>query len=133
MLAKWTRRSLLAGARCAWMPDLAGPEELVAYLRAPGLLDGPEIADRLDDDERRRVAPFVRTDRAGIARVDIAADRTGQDPLLSDAHRLGEGPEQRLALTDEMQRDAARRARRGVRRVWSAPSRRAPPAWRARR
>ena len=47
-------RSLLAGARCAWMPDQAGPEDLVAFLRAPGLLDGPETADRLDALARRR-------------------------------------------------------------------------------
>ena len=47
-------RSLLAGARCAWMPDQAGPEDLVDYLRAPGLLDAPETADRLDAIARRR-------------------------------------------------------------------------------
>src|SRR6185437_4050678 len=71
----------------------------------------PEIADRLHHHQRRRVAPWVGAQRAGVARIDIAAGRAGADALLGDLHRLGERPEQLLALADEMQRRAARRAR----------------------
>ena len=64
-------RSLLAAAACAWLPDQAGPEELVAYLRAPGLLDGPETADRLDALARRRALTSAAALRA--AAVDATA------------------------------------------------------------
>jgi hypothetical protein len=87
------------------------PKHMVARPGGARPLQSPKIADGLHDDERRRVAPLIRTDRAGIARVDIAADRTGQDALLRDAQRLGERRKQRLALTDEVERDAARRTR----------------------
>jgi len=65
-------RSLLAAARCAWMPDQAGPEELVAYLRTPGLLDEPETADRLDALARRRALTSAAALRAAAA--EIAGD-----------------------------------------------------------
>jgi ATP-dependent helicase/DNAse subunit B len=55
---------LLAAARCAWLADQAGPDDLVAYLRAPGLLDGPEIADRLDALARRRALTSAAALRA---------------------------------------------------------------------
>ena len=86
-------------------------EHVIARPRGARPLQRPKIADRFDDDQRRRVAPLIRADRAGIARVDIAADRAGQDALVSDAHRIGEGREQRFALADEVKRDAARRTR----------------------
>jgi hypothetical protein len=76
-----------------------------------GALQGPEIADRLDHDDHAGVPARVGADAAGIGRVDIAADRTGDDFFLGDAHGLGQRPEQFLALADEMQRGAARRAR----------------------
>ena len=55
-------RSLLAAARCAWTPDQAGPEQPVAYLRSPGLLEGPRPPTSLTrspgagNDERGRAA-----------------------------------------------------------------------------
>ena len=78
-------RSLLAGARCAWMPDQAGPEDLVAYLRAPGLLDGPETADRLDALARRRALTSAAALRAAAVGADgepLAADLTAALALL---------------------------------------------------
>jgi RecB family exonuclease len=77
-------RSLLAGARCAWMPDRAVPEDLVAYLRAPGLLDGPETADRLDAVARRRALTSASALRAaaGAEREPLAADLTAALALL---------------------------------------------------
>ncbi len=65
---------LLAAAACAWMPDQAGPEQLVAYLRAPGLLDAPESADRLDALARRRALTSAAALRAA------AADSGGDHP-----------------------------------------------------
>jgi RecB family exonuclease len=58
---------LLAAAACAWMPDQAGPQQLVAYLRAPGLLDAPESADRLDALARRRALTSAAALRAAAA------------------------------------------------------------------
>jgi RecB family exonuclease len=72
-------RSLLAAAACAWTPDRAGPEELVAYLRAPGLLAGPETADRLDALARRRALTSAGALREAAA--EIVGDR---EPLASD-------------------------------------------------
>ena len=63
-------RSLLAGARCAWMADQAGPEDLIAYLRAPGLLDGPETADRLDALARRRALTSAGALRAAAEGIE---------------------------------------------------------------
>jgi ATP-dependent helicase/DNAse subunit B len=69
---------LLAGARCAWLPDQAGPEDLIAYLRAPGLLDRPETADRLDALARRRALTSAGALRAAAVgeREPSAADLT---------------------------------------------------------
>ena len=72
-------RALLAAARCAWLPDEAAPDDLIAYLRAPGLLDGPETADRLDALARRRALTSAAALRAAAAETDrepLAADLT---------------------------------------------------------
>ncbi|MFZ0387503.1 MAG: hypothetical protein WAL22_17710, partial [Solirubrobacteraceae bacterium] len=71
-------RSLLAAAACAWTPDQAGPEQLIAYLRAPGLLNGPETIDRLDALARRRALTS-----AGALRT-AAAETAGDQPPLAD-------------------------------------------------
>jgi ATP-dependent helicase/DNAse subunit B len=63
-------RSLLAGAACAWTPDQARPEDLVAFLRAPGLLGRPEIADRLDALARRRALTSAAALHAAAVGVD---------------------------------------------------------------
>jgi RecB family exonuclease len=72
-------RALLAAARCAWTGDQAGPEELVSYLRAPGLLDGPETADRLDALARRRA--LTSADELRAVAAEIASD---DGPFVAD-------------------------------------------------
>jgi ATP-dependent helicase/DNAse subunit B len=79
-------RSLLAAARCAWTPDQAGPEQLVAYLRSPGLLDGPETADRLDALARRRALTSTGALRA--AATEMAGDQPPPADLLAALARL---------------------------------------------
>ena len=54
-------RGILALARCAWVAS-APAGELVAYLRTPGLLERPEIADRLELEVGRGAVPSA--DRA---------------------------------------------------------------------
>ncbi|MGA9859635.1 MAG: hypothetical protein WBQ18_17355, partial [Solirubrobacteraceae bacterium] len=46
-------RGLLAAARCALTPAEATADDLLGYLRAPGVLQTPEIADGLEADIRR--------------------------------------------------------------------------------
>jgi ATP-dependent helicase/DNAse subunit B len=77
-------RSLLAAARCAWMPDQAGPEDLVAYLRAPGLLDGPETADRLDALARRRAL----TSASALLAAAVGVDGDREPPPADLLHAL---------------------------------------------
>jgi ATP-dependent helicase/DNAse subunit B len=89
-------RSLLAGARCAWLPDQAGPEDLVAYLRTPGLLDEPETADRLDALARRRALTSAGALRAAAA-VGVDGDR---EPPAGDLTAA-------LALLDALSATAA--------------------------
>jgi ATP-dependent helicase/DNAse subunit B len=72
-------RSLLAAARCAWTPDQAGAEQLVAYLRSPGLLDRPETADRLDALARRRALTS-----AGALRASALEGAGDHEPLAAD-------------------------------------------------
>jgi superfamily I DNA/RNA helicase/RecB family exonuclease len=46
-------RSLIAAARCALTPAAAGAADLLTYLRTPGRLERPEIADGLEVTVRR--------------------------------------------------------------------------------
>jgi RecB family exonuclease len=47
-------RAVLGAARCAWLDeDEARAQDLLDYLRAPGLLEHPEIADGLEADVSR--------------------------------------------------------------------------------
>jgi ATP-dependent helicase/DNAse subunit B len=46
-------RGLLALVRCAALPDEASADDLLAWLRTPGLLDEPGLADRLEWELRR--------------------------------------------------------------------------------
>jgi hypothetical protein len=76
-----------------------------------GALDRPEIGDVLDDAEEAGVALAVAADRAGIAGVEIATDAARLDGVGRGRQRRREGLQQALALLEEMQRGAARRAR----------------------
>src|SRR3546814_9440561 len=42
-------------------------------------VERPEIGDLLDDADQRDVARRIGTDMAGVARIEIAADRAGAD------------------------------------------------------
>ncbi|MGZ4186977.1 MAG: PD-(D/E)XK nuclease family protein [Solirubrobacteraceae bacterium] len=71
-------RGLLALARCALLRDRARAEDLLDYLRSPGLLERPEIADGLEADLRQqglRTAAQAR-DRLGwtLGEIDALAD-----------------------------------------------------------
>ncbi len=93
-------RGLLGAARCALAP--AGESraaDLLAYLRTPGLLETPEIADGLDADVRR----------AGLRTAAQARERLGWElPELDELAQAG---------------DPARAVCRLARRLFSAPHR----------
>jgi ATP-dependent helicase/DNAse subunit B len=105
-------RGLLGAARCALLGEReARPADLLAYLRTPGRLQAPEIADGLDAEVRReglRTAAQAR-ERLGwelpeldelaqaadparalcrLARWLFAAPHRGSAPALSDAEAL---------------------------------------------
>jgi ATP-dependent helicase/DNAse subunit B len=85
---------LLALARCAWLPERqSAPGDLLAYLRTPGLLDRPEIADRLEAEVRREELSTVARarERLGWELNEIDALATAEDPgaeLARQARRL---------------------------------------------
>jgi hypothetical protein len=72
-------------------------------------LESPKVADRFDDDDRSGVSPLVRTDRARIAGIKIAAGRADDDTFFRDSHRFGKGSKQRLALADQVECGSASR------------------------
>jgi hypothetical protein len=67
----------------------------------------PEVGDFLDDAEQARVAARVRADRAGIDRVDIAADRADGEALVHPLQGAEQRRHRRLALLHQMQDRAA--------------------------
>jgi ATP-dependent helicase/DNAse subunit B len=83
-------RSLLALARTALLPpDAARAEDLLDYLRSPGLLDHPEIADGLELDVRReglRTAEQARA-RLGWKLAEIDTLRDAEDPAAELTRR----------------------------------------------
>jgi len=91
-------RALLGAARCALLePDGAEASDLLAYLRAPGLLERPEIADALEADTRRegiRSAAAARA-RLGWTLAELDALAITHDPgaeLCRLARRLFAAP-----------------------------------------
>ena len=66
--------ALLAAARCALPPTEARADDLLAYLRTPGLLQTPEIADGLEADIRR-ARPADRGPGARAARLGARGAR----------------------------------------------------------
>ncbi|MFZ0091615.1 MAG: PD-(D/E)XK nuclease family protein [Solirubrobacteraceae bacterium] len=80
-------RGLIAAARCAWAPEHeARADDLLAYLRTPGVLHRPEIADGLDADIRRR---GLRT--ASQARAQLGSE-------LPELELLAQAPDPGVAL-----------------------------------
>jgi ATP-dependent helicase/DNAse subunit B len=94
-------RGVRALARCAFLGE-ARAADLLDYLRSPGLLDRPELADRLEAELRRdgmRTATQAR-ERLGwrLAEIDQLASAT--DPageLVRQARRLFEAPHRAAA------------------------------------
>jgi ATP-dependent helicase/DNAse subunit B len=90
-------RGLLALARCALLGDRARAEDLLDYLRSPGLLDRPELADGLEADVRRqglRTAAQAR-ERLGFRLGEIEAVASAANPaseLARQARRLFAAP-----------------------------------------
>lgn len=81
-------RAVLALARCALDPDRASAQDLLQYLRAPGVLERPEVADWLEAQVRRE----------GLAGAEGAAERLGFRPAAIDAVRASPDPAAELAL-----------------------------------
>ena len=101
-------RGLVGLARCA-LPD-GGAEDLIAYLRTPGLLQRPELADRLETRARQAGARSADAVRAlweeqhwtldAIDRVRAAQARGGADPaerLAAELQLLFTAPRRRAA------------------------------------
>jgi RecB family exonuclease len=98
-------RGLLGAARCALLPaQEARAADLLAYLRTPGRLETPEIADGLDADVRRE----------GLRTAAQARQRLGWE--LPELDELAEA------------RDPARSLCRLARRLFAAPHRGGAPA-----
>jgi len=89
-------RALLALARCALLePARAGADDLIAYLRAPGLLESADVVDRLEAVVRKEGLRSLAQARAraprGLELDEIDALRTTPDPgaeLIRHAQRL---------------------------------------------
>jgi ATP-dependent helicase/DNAse subunit B len=97
-------RGVLGAARCALLPaGEARAADLLAYLRTPGRLETPEIADGLDADIRRE----------GLRTAAQARDRLGWE--LPELDELGQAA------------DPARALCRLARRLFAAPHRDAAP------
>jgi ATP-dependent helicase/DNAse subunit B len=90
-------RGLLALARCALLAEQARAEDLLDYLRSPGLLDRPELADALEAEVRRqglRTAAQAR-ERLGWTLGEIEAVAAAANPgseLARQARRLFAAP-----------------------------------------
>ena len=106
-------RALLGLARCALQPDAAA-SELLAYLRAPGLLDSPEPVDKLAAELARRgltTAADARPLARGLPLGAIDELRRATDPaaaLAIHTRRLLAAPHLSAAarLSDEEAVDA---------------------------
>jgi ATP-dependent helicase/DNAse subunit B len=108
-------RILIALARCAFQPGRASAEDLLAYLRAPGLVESSEELDRLEADvrkhglrtlaqARRRVPEAVQLHEIDVLRAahDPGAELARQAQRLLAAAYRGQAP----LLGDEGERDA---------------------------
>jgi ATP-dependent helicase/DNAse subunit B len=81
-------RAVLALARCALLEEQASAQDLLQYLRAPGVLDRVEVADWLE----------ARVRREGVAGAEGAMQRLGFRPGAIDAVRARSDPAAELAL-----------------------------------
>src|SRR3546814_4971052 len=58
-------------------------EDMIFAGEEPRLVERPEVGDFLDDAQAARVAARIGADRAGVVRVDIAANAAGDEPFGS--------------------------------------------------
>src|SRR3546814_4605435 len=75
------------------------------------LVERPKVGDFLDDAQAARIEARVGADGAGIMRVDIAANTTGDEPFGHRLERLEQWRERALALLHQVQHRAPRRPR----------------------
>jgi ATP-dependent helicase/DNAse subunit B len=107
-------RGVLALGRCGLMPEAqAAADDLLRYLRTPGVLDRPEVADKLELEVRRDglVSAKQARERLGFALQEIDALRAAPDPaaeLVRHGRRLLAAPHRMSAavLDDEEEFDA---------------------------
>jgi RecB family exonuclease len=90
-------RGLLALARCALGGEQARAEDLLDYLRSPGMLERPEVADGLEADVRREglVTATQAREQLGWSLGEIDALALAPDPaseLARQARRLFASP-----------------------------------------
>jgi ATP-dependent helicase/DNAse subunit B len=90
-------RGVLALARCALLSDRAGADDLLDYLRSPGLLERPEVADALEAEVRRqglRTAAEAREQLGWtLGEIDaVAAAGDAAAELARQARRLFAAP-----------------------------------------
>jgi RecB family exonuclease/superfamily I DNA/RNA helicase len=77
-------RAVLGAARCALSAAVATPGDLLDYLRAPGLLERPEVADTLEADVRTGALTTFEQARRALRRPlpELDAVRVAADPLV---------------------------------------------------
>ena len=86
--------------------DKRSAEHMIARAQNSGAFERPEIGDRLDDDERVAVAPFVPAQGARIAAIDVAADAARHDSFMRQRAARWRAAQEALRACG---RDAARR------------------------
>ena len=91
-------RSLLAAARCAWHGDRAEATDLLAFLRAPGLLAETERVDALDARARRR--GLTRASQLRALALELGGDPVADALALLDALGAGTGDGAGAALCE---------------------------------
>src|SRR5215510_13927582 len=85
-------------------------QHVIAGIDRVRALERPQVGDVGDGDNDGGIAPRIGADRAGILGVDIAAHSADLDFFERGLHRRGERRHDLLALLDQKQRRAARRA-----------------------
>src|SRR3546814_4629253 len=77
----------------------------------PRTFERPKIGDVLDHAERAIVATRIGANAARVGRVDVAADRTGREPLVDRLQRGTQRFERGGALLEEVEDSAPGRPR----------------------
>ncbi len=111
-------RALLGAARCAWLGEEATPGDLLAYLRAPGLLQRRDVADALEAEIRRVPITTVKA-----ARQALGWELGELDSLTAAARPHGSGSDEAPVARLPLGVAAASELRRLARRLLAAPHR----------